>query len=125
AAKQLGVTPSSIQRWEAGASIPSEVAERMRELAGASPEYLLGRLVAVLSNVIYGYTPQQIGTSVGPADRASIGRLIQRAMNEQPARYAGLEGEIQGLFASLPSFPYGLNEGKAIEFWRGYYSRRK
>lgn len=30
AARTLGVTPSTIQRWEQGATIPSEIADRLR-----------------------------------------------------------------------------------------------
>jgi DNA-binding transcriptional regulator YiaG len=33
AANELGVTPSTIQRWEAGATIPSEAADQVRAAA--------------------------------------------------------------------------------------------
>src|SRR6266540_996748 len=130
AAGWLGVAPSSIQRWEGGATNPSDVADRIRGLVALSETLataqVLGRLAAVLAYVVRGYPPQGTeGISVDAGTRAGIGRLIQRARNEQPERYMVVEEEVEDLLASISGYPTLLDDEQTAEFWWGYYTRRR
>jgi transcriptional regulator with XRE-family HTH domain len=131
AAKRLGVSPSTIQRWQMGqVVIPSDCADRMRQSAG-SPSVeqararTLGRLTAVLSWVRHGYVPQEMKTHVSAGTAKGIGELMDGLREEAPERYAAVELEIEDLFASIDEYPTFLTPEQTAEFWLGYYQRRK
>lgn len=131
AARRLSVAPSTVQRWEDGARIPSEAATKIRELAGDLNDELaaakaLGRLSAVLAHIRFGYTPQEAhNIGVNPGTRSGIGELLMGLQQEKPGEYAELEPEIADILSGLEDYPTHMDAPQTAQFWLGYYSRRK
>ena len=135
AAETLSVAPATIQRWQMGESpIPSEAADRIRELAGPmDPEHArartIGRLIAVLQHILdapgqrprFPDTMHQIWAQ-SPA--AATGQLIQMARTMALPRFRAWEREIEDLMNDLGSIPSRMTLPVQSSAWLGYYGRK-
>lgn len=124
AAETLGVSLSTIQRWEADdAPIPSAAAEQIASLAAKQAgdpsvtAYILGRLYAVIESVLglheaaYRSASQQPGIAYGP--------LLAKL-----AGSGDVAAEVDQLVGQIAAFPRLLNMPEQGAWALGYYHRR-
>lgn len=130
AAVALGVAPSTIQRWQMdGVSIPSNAAERIRELAGDTSLSMtaadrLGRLYAVLERVLKDEVPPSIPGLWKATPAIAVAQLIALARANELRRFKAHEDEVEALFNDLGGFPDFLSPADEGAFWLAYYKRR-
>ena len=133
-AQQVGVSPSTVVRWEAtDADVTSTAADWIRGQAGARPDlhtisYALGRVLRCCAEV-WEQTGESLpdelaqGFPVRPADH--LGPLLARARARSPRHYALVEDEIEAHLRRIP--PDGVPEQLAVQdegaIWLGYYHR--
>jgi transcriptional regulator with XRE-family HTH domain len=132
AATNLGVAPSTIQRWEGGAPIPSEAADKMRSLGLQVAEHsdpdmalahILGRLYGVLEYVA-GTEPDTWRMRIAESPAHGFVTLNRQAFQAaNAARRDERQIEIEELMARVPAtgFPQRLTPEQESQFWVGYY----
>jgi len=129
AAEYLGVSPSTIQRWEAAGAVDDTAVSKLRAYWDASPDghpgmYHLGRLLAQVeavdrSRMLRRHLDHLQGT---PARTLSLAlTAVARARPLETAAEASIEAIAALIPAELPAHFVPEMEGP---MWLGYYHER-
>lgn len=129
AAEALGVSLSTVQRYEQSEEVPVAASGHIRSVLERRQEpdavaSALGHLFALLEVAHGRPLPQSAWITVQAKPALAVNQAISLVRSKRPAQYRELEDAITATMAAIPAFPAQLTEEGMATFWLGFYHEK-